>query len=89
MCRSCTTMLLDMRHCKSVHSASMSGQESLVDTHSQSVAEMKSELTELKAEIRSNFASLKNSNSLTPTSDVPRQVKTVYTNCRTLLNTTN
>ncbi|KAL1373552.1 hypothetical protein pipiens_018601, partial [Culex pipiens pipiens] len=68
MCRSCTTMLLDMRHRKSVHSAFMSGQESLVDTHSQSVAEMKSELTELKAEIRSNFASLKNSNSLTPRS---------------------
>ncbi|KAL9699018.1 hypothetical protein quinque_002459 [Culex quinquefasciatus] len=67
-CRSCTTMLLNTPHRKSVHSAFMSGQESLVDTHSQSVAEMKSELTELKAEIRSNFASLKNSNSLTPTS---------------------
>lgn len=62
----------DIRMRRSVHSAYESGQNNILGAHNEIVENLKSEiLTELKKEIRSNFAVILNSNSLTPTSRRP------------------
>ncbi|KAL1374797.1 hypothetical protein pipiens_017885, partial [Culex pipiens pipiens] len=69
LCRSCTTLMTDLRHRRSVQCAFEAGQELSLSHHNRIVEQLKSEiLSELKSELSSNFAKLIASNSLTPRS---------------------
>lgn len=77
LCKSCSSLMRDMRLRRTVRSAYEVGQEKLLGQHNDIVECLKSEvLTELKAEIKSNFTALINSSSLTPkTSNHQRTVQ--------------
>lgn len=67
LCKSCSSLMRDMRLRSTVRSAYEVGQEKQLSHHNDIVECLKSEiLTELKAEIKSNFTALINSSSLTP-----------------------
>lgn len=69
LCKSCSTLMRDMRVRNSIISAYESGQEAVLSKHNEIVGSLKSEiLNELKIELRNNFTALINSNSLTPRS---------------------
>lgn len=68
-CKSCTKLMGDLRLRNSIRSAYESGQENALCAHNETIENLKVEImNELKKEIRSNFASLANSNCLTPKS---------------------
>lgn len=67
LCRSCSSLMKDMRLRNTARSAYQVGQEKILSHHNSIVESLKSEiLTELKAEIKSNFTALINSSSHTP-----------------------
>lgn len=67
LCQSCSSLMRDMRLRNTVRSAYELGQEKVLGHHDDIIESLKSEiLTELKAEIKSNFAALINSSSMTP-----------------------
>lgn len=69
MCKSCTSMMNDIRLRRSVKSAYQAGQASMLGDHKELVKHLKSEIiTEVKAELQLNFAKLVNSSSHTPKS---------------------
>ncbi|KAL1395138.1 hypothetical protein pipiens_011461 [Culex pipiens pipiens] len=69
LCRSCSSLMMDLRHRRSVQSAYEAGQELSLSHHNRIVEQLKSELlSELKTELSANFAKLIASNSLTPKS---------------------
>ncbi|KAL1378649.1 hypothetical protein pipiens_015445 [Culex pipiens pipiens] len=69
LCKSCSNLMSDLRHRRSVQCAFEAGQELSLSHHNRIVEQLKTEiLSELKAEINSNFAKLISSNSLTPKS---------------------
>lgn len=69
LCKSCSNLMNDIRLRRTVHSAYESGQENVLSKHNEIVENLKCEiLSELKKEIRTNFATLLNSKSLTPKS---------------------
>ena len=69
LCRSCTNLMSDLRHRRSVQCAFEAGQELSLSHHNRIVEQLKTEiLSELKTELSANFAKLIASNSLTPKS---------------------
>lgn len=69
MCKSCTALMNDVRMRTAVRVAHESGQEKVLSAHNEIVEGMKEEiLYELKKEIKSNFAALINSSTMTPRS---------------------
>lgn len=69
LCKSCSSLMSDIRLRRTVRSAYESGQENVLDKHNEIVEKLKSEiLIDLRQEIRTNFATLINSNSRTPKS---------------------
>lgn len=69
VCKSCTNLMVDLRHRRSIQCAYEAGQELSLSHHNRIVEQLKSELlTVLKAELSANFAKLVASNSLTPRS---------------------
>lgn len=69
LCRSCSSLMVDLRHRRSVQSAYEAGQELSLSHHNRIVEQLKSELlSDLKTELSANFAKLIASNSLTPKS---------------------
>lgn len=69
LCKSCTNLMTDLRVRSSIRAAYEAGQENVFSAHNEIVENLKLEImTELKKEIRSNFAFLANSNCRTPKS---------------------
>ncbi|XP_055527355.1 uncharacterized protein LOC129719976 [Wyeomyia smithii] len=69
LCKSCTSLIKDIRVRNATRSAHEAGLEEALNTHSGIMENLKAEiLNELKNEIRTNFATLMNSNSFTPRS---------------------
>ncbi|XP_052565883.1 uncharacterized protein LOC120414626 [Culex pipiens pallens] len=69
LCKSCSNLMLDLRHRRSVQCAFEAGQELSLSHHNRIVEQLKTEIvTELRAELSSNFAKFISSNSLTPRS---------------------
>lgn len=84
-CKSCTVLMKDIRFKNSARSAYESGQDNGVNIDSDTMQCLKSEiLADLKAEIRSNFAALMNSNTFTPKSTRPPGVNSRITTGRRL-----
>lgn len=67
LCKSCSNLMSDLRHRRSVQCAFEAGQELSLSHHNRIVEQLKSEiLSELKNEISLNFDKLISSSSLTP-----------------------
>lgn len=68
-CNSCTNLMSDMRLRGTIRTAYEAGQENVLGAHNVIVENLKLEImSELKKEIRSNFAVFANSNCITPKS---------------------
>lgn len=69
LCLSCSNLMSDLRHRRSVQCAFEAGQELSLSHHNRIVEQLKTEiLSELKTELKLNFDKLISSNSLTPRS---------------------
>lgn len=67
LCKSCSHLMVDLRHRRSVQCAYEAGQELSLSHHNRIVEQLKTEiLSELKAELKTNFEKLISSSSLTP-----------------------
>lgn len=69
MCKSCASIMSDIRHSRDIKAAYGAGLEKQLGTHTELLGKLKQEILEdLKIEIRSNFTKLTNTASITPVS---------------------
>lgn len=90
MCYSCTKIMDDSRFRNTARAAYEVGQAHALNSHSDIMQNLKLEiLDELKAEIKTNFAKLMNSNTFTPKSSKRVDIRRGPTRSRRLFSTTN
>lgn len=89
LCKSCSTLMRDIRFRSVARCAQEIGQEQALNSHSDILKDLKSEiLAELKAVIQSNFTALINSSSHTPKSTLRANIEPRFTKARRLFSTT-